>query len=73
MSVYNLVEYSHNYSKTSGSLWHYYRDEPFLGATDAIPGFPIDNNNSVSFKFKTKIVGKLKEKANTKNVEIEYH
>ena len=27
MSVYNLLEYSDNYSMTSGSLWNYYRDE----------------------------------------------
>ena len=26
MPVYNLLEYSKNYSKTSGSLWNYYRD-----------------------------------------------
>ena len=26
--MYNLIEYSDNYSKTSGSLWQYYRDEP---------------------------------------------
>ena len=28
MAMYNLIEYSDNYSKTSGSLWQYYRDEP---------------------------------------------
>ena len=28
MSMYNLIEYSDNYSKTSGSLWQYYKDEP---------------------------------------------
>ena len=27
MSIYSLLEYSKNYSKTSGSLWNYYRDE----------------------------------------------
>ena len=27
MPMYNLLEYSDNYSKTSGSLWNYYRDE----------------------------------------------
>ena len=30
MPVYNLIEYSDNYSKTSGSLWQYYRDETAL-------------------------------------------
>ena len=28
MAMYNLIEYSENYSETSGSLWQYYRDEP---------------------------------------------
>ena len=27
MPMYNLLEYSHNYSMSSGSLWNYYRDE----------------------------------------------
>ena len=28
MPMYNLIEYSYNYSKTSGSLWQYYKDDP---------------------------------------------
>ena len=28
MPMYNLIEYSDNYAKTSGSLWQYFRDEP---------------------------------------------
>ena len=28
MPMYNLIEYSDNYSKKSRRLWHYYRDEP---------------------------------------------
>ena len=27
MPIYNLLEYSRNYSITSGSLWNYYRDK----------------------------------------------
>ena len=27
MPVYNLLEYSKNYKKTTGSLWNYYKDE----------------------------------------------
>ena len=27
MSMYHLLEYSENYSMTSGSLWNHYRDE----------------------------------------------
>ena len=33
MPMYNLLEYSKNYKKTTGSLWNYYRDEP-NGSTD---------------------------------------
>ena len=28
MPLYNLIEYSDNYSKTSGSLWQYHKDDP---------------------------------------------
>ena len=39
MSVHNLIEYSGNYSNTSGRLWQYYRDEPSLTAASAIEDF----------------------------------
>ena len=48
MLMYNLLEYSKNYRKTTGSLWNYYRDEP----SDPL------STNSESFKYKTVIVGK---------------
>ena len=35
MPMYNLIEYSDNYSKTSGSLWQYYKDEPNNNLTDS--------------------------------------
>ena len=35
MPMYNLIEYSENYSKTSGSLWQYYKDEPNDNSTDS--------------------------------------
>ena len=28
MPMHNLLEYSKNYRKATGSLWNYYRDEP---------------------------------------------
>ena len=56
--MYNLVEYSDNYSKTCRSLWLYYRDEPFLDDNGSIDDFPADDNNSASFEFKTKIAGR---------------
>ena len=57
--MYNLIEFSNNYAKTSGSLWKYYRDEP------------NDNlENSESFKSKIKIIGKTPATSNRKDVEI---
>ena len=32
--MYNLIEYSDNYSKTLGSLWEYYKDKPNDNLTD---------------------------------------
>ena len=54
MPLYNLIENSDNYSKTSEYLWQYYRDKSFLDANGAITDFPADDNNSAPFKFKTK-------------------
>ena len=59
MPMYNLIEYSDNYSKTSGSLWHNYKDDP-----------NDDITQSESIKSKIKITGKTPEIGNTKDVEI---
>ena len=37
--MYSLIECSHNYSKTSGSLWQYYRDEPITNDMSVIVDF----------------------------------
>ena len=42
MPMYNLIEYSDNYSKTFGSLWQYYRDQPFLDDNSTIADFPAE-------------------------------
>ena len=34
MSMYNLLEYSKNYRRATGSLWNYYRNEPNNPPTD---------------------------------------
>ena len=67
--MYNSIEYNDNYSKTSQSLWHYYRDEQFVDDNDAIADFIANNNNSGSFKFETKIAGRTKNYG-TKNFQI---
>ena len=69
MAMYDLIEYSDAYSKTSGSLWQYYRDEPSLDANVNIIDFPANNNNSTSFKFKQQITRQTRN-GGTKNVEI---
>ena len=61
MPMYNLIEYSDNYAKTTGSLWQYFRDEPVDDD---------DIEDSKSFKFKTKIAGKSPNDGNEKDVEI---
>ena len=56
MPLYNLLEYSKNYSKTSGSLQNYYRNELTDEANDN--NGPNKNViNSESFKYKTSITG----------------
>ena len=52
MPLYNLIEYSDNYSKTSGSLWQYYRDEPSLNNNSNIVDFTGANDNSKLLKHK---------------------
>ena len=52
--MYSLIYYSDNYSKTSGNLWQYYREERASDANGAITDFSADDNR-VSFKFKTKV------------------
>ena len=49
MLMYNLIEYSDAYWKTSGSLWQYYRGEPALDNNSNIMDFPANDNNSDSF------------------------
>ena len=66
MPMYNLIEYGHNYSKTSGSLSQYYRDGPALTNAGALADFPGD---IVSFKYKHKITGSTRNNG-TKNVKI---
>ena len=59
MPMYNLIEYSDNYSKTSGSLWQYYED------------YPNDNiTQSDSFRSKIKITRNTPAAGNTKDVEM---
>ena len=57
--MYNLIDYSGNYAKTTGSLWQYFRDEP-----------DDDLEESESFKSKIKITGKTPDDDNEKDVGL---
>ena len=59
MPMYNLLEYSKNYRKTTGSLWNYYRDEPNNPPLNNYNADPI--TNSESFKYKSGITGKTSD------------
>ena len=62
--MYNLLEYSKNYRKTTVSLWNYYRDEPSDFPANNCNGNPVAS--SASFKYKTSITGKTSN-ANQEN------
>ena len=59
MPLCNLIKYSDNYSKPSGSLWQYYRDDPNYNII-----------KSESFKYKIKMTGKTPATGNTKDVIV---
>ena len=68
MPMYNLIEYSDNYAKTTGSLWQYCKDIPARNANGDIAIF-AEYNITDSFKFKAKITGQTGNDG-TKDVEI---
>ena len=68
MPMYNLIEYSDNYAKTTGSLWQYCKDIPALNANDGIIIFE-EGNLTDPFNFKVKITGRTGNNG-TKDVEI---
>ena len=54
--MYNFIEYSKNYRKTTGSLWNYYRDKPNNRPANNYNTDPI--TNSASFKYKSSLAEK---------------
>ena len=52
MPMYNLTEYSSNYSEKAESLWFYSNDE-----TSNFDADIVNDNNFKSFKYKTKLLG----------------
>ena len=50
MPLYNLIEYSDSYWKTSGRLWKYYRDEPAISNNGVITDSPSIDSASFTAK-----------------------
>ena len=65
-----MPEYSKNYSRTIGSFWRYYRDEPKSGVGGTNNNINYSIKDSKSFDYKTSITGKLEGKNTEKEVEI---
>ena len=64
MPMYNLIEYSDNYSDTSGSLWQFKRDEVPTENAD------LSIDNSKSFKYKAALVGKTTNAVKNTNSSV---
>ena len=60
MPMYNLIEHSDNYSKTSGSLWQYCKEIPAVKHQGDIADFNWANNTD-SLDFKAKITGQTND------------
>ena len=69
MPMYNLKEYSDNSSKTSGTLWQYFKDIPAVNNNGDIVDFNGANVTD-SFNFKAKITGQTDDDGEINNVEI---
>ena len=63
MHMYNFIEYSNNYSNTSGSLWQFKRDE-INGNTN------VTTDNFSSFKYKSNLIGDVAADGTAKGVII---
>ena len=64
MLMYNLIEYSDNYSDTSGSSWQFKRDEVPSNNAD------LSIYNSKSFKYKATHVGKTADAVDNTNRSV---
>ena len=57
-NMYNLIEYSDNYSDSTASLYHCKRQEPNLDAAGDVAD--LDPDDSSSFKYKSNLLGESK-------------
>ena len=64
MPMYNLIEYSDNYSDTSGKLWQFKRDEIINNAK------VTNDNNAFSFKCKSSHIGNTENNGKKNGIKI---
>ena len=64
MPMYNLIEYSDNFSDTSGSLWNFKRDKITNNAD------VTNDNNAPSFKYKSNLIGNTEDDGTKNGVKI---
>ena len=64
MPIYNLIEYSDNYSGISGSLWGFKRDETNNNAE------VTNDDNTLSVKYKANLIGNTETDGTKKGVKI---
>ena len=69
MPMYNLLEYTNSYSKTSGSLWQHCNDIPAVDDDGDIVDF-CGTNATDSFNFKAKMTGQTDDNGKINDVEI---
>ena len=62
--MYNLIEYSDNYSDTQGSLWDFKRDE--INNNSNV----TNDNNAPTFKYKANLIGNTEKNATKKGVKL---
>ena len=62
--MYNLIEYSDNYSDTSGSLWDFKRDGIDNNANVAY------DNNALSFKYKAELIANTEAAGTKRRIKI---
>ena len=64
MPIYNVIEYSDNYSDISGRLWNFKRDEIINNAD------MTNDDNAPSFKYKANIIGNTENNGRKNGVKI---
>ena len=68
--MYNLLEYSKNYRKTTGGLWNYYRDEPNSDTDDNKIKHSIIDSKSFDYKANFMENGVTHNNLTKNNIEI---